>query len=836
MGQSVQKWLERNRPPRVKITYDVETGGAIEKRELPFVVGLFADLTGDRSESAPIADYAARTMQSIDRDSFSDVMEHSLPSVDLKEVKRTLPKNESTDPDKLSGVITFKSLDDFSPLAVVKAVPELRTMYRQRVNLRMIQAKLESSADLAKIGARLLALGADGKNARAPYYVLTTPRKGDSTAALNQLTVFSVQFASGADEATKADLAKAYGIVGDSAASDARKFIGLFAATDTIQNRRVAYDKLTALKAAPPPNDDAKTLQENANRLLEIIDKPVEEPGAARQQYEDAWRAALVWVGQQCIDSIDPTMTTDAISGVVLGGTQRQVHQHVANSRWFSINMLMALKGSESSDTVCADIQAVLACLDGTGPQDDDQRQKFIAPLGTFAATVLSDLDAPGESARKPLNATLAIDLTISNIDSSLSDQVREILHAKNFQALEATWRGLHYLVSHAETGKLLKLNVFNATKAELFDDMDKAVDKDQSKLFKMIYEACYGTLGGEPYSILVGGYEIGRSAQEIEFLTKISEIAAGAHAPFIAAASPEIFGMNRYDELAKPRDLEKIFESVDLVGFQEFRESEDSRYVTLVLPHVLMRLPYGAKSMPVDGFAFEEHSNAAVHEDFLWGNAAYFLAERITNAFSVYSWTAAIRGVEGGGLVEGLPLYTYPIYPTNADVQALFCPTEVSITDRREKELTDLGFIALCNTKGAGTAVFFGGQTLNQPKAYINDDATANAKLSALLPYMLAASRFAHYIKVIMRDKIGSFLTRANVESFLNSWIIQYVLLDESAPQSSKAAYPLSQAKVVVTDVPGSPGSYNAVVFLRPHFQLEELTTSIRLVANLPG
>jgi type VI secretion system protein ImpC len=237
-----------------------------------------------------------------------------------------------------------------------------------------------------------------------------------------------------------------------------------------------------------------------------------------------------------------------------------------------------------------------------------------------------------------------------------------------------------------------------------------------------------------------------------------------------------------------------------------------------------------------VEGLAFEEHVNPARPSDFLWGNAAYLLAERITHAFSLYSWTAAIRGVEGGGLIEGLPLFTYPVYAPNSDAQQLFCPTEVSITDRREKELSDLGFIALCHCKGTGTAAFFGGQTVNLPQAYITDDANANARLSALLPYMLSASRFAHYIKVIMRAKIGSFLTRGNVESFLNTWISQYVLLDENATQDAKAAYPLSQANVVVTDVPGEPGAYNATVFLRPHFQLEELTTSIRLVANLPA
>jgi type VI secretion system protein ImpC len=483
-----------------------------------------------------------------------------------------------------------------------------------------------------------------------------------------------------------------------------------------------------------------------------------------------------------------------------------------------------------------ANVQAVLALLDAANLKTDDERQAFVAPLGYFYNDILAAFDKPGAGTRKPVSAVLLIDNRVGDIDTQLSAQLREIMHAPNFQALEATWRGMFYLVSRAETGKMLKLYVFDATKQELLDDMDRAVDRDQSHLFKMIYEAGYGTLGGEPYSLLVGGYEVGRSAQDVDFLMQISEIAAAAHAPFITAASPSIFSLDSYADLARPRDLEKIFEGVELVGFQSFRNTEDSRYVTLVLPHVLLRLPYGAKSWPVQGMSFEESADPGNPSDFLWGSAAYLLAERITNAFSLYSWTAAIRGVEGGGLISGLPLYTYPVYSAESDAQQLFCPTEVSITDRREKELSDLGFIALCHCMGTGTAAFFGGQTANQPKTYISDDANANAALSARLPYMLAASRFAHYIKVIMRAKIGSFLTRANVEVFLNSWISQYVLLDENAPQEAKASYPLSQANIVVTDVPGEPGSYNAVVFLRPHFQLEELTTSIRLVATLPA
>jgi type VI secretion system protein ImpC len=429
-------------------------------------------------------------------------------------------------------------------------------------------------------------------------------------------------------------------------------------------------------------------------------------------------------------------------------------------------------------------------------------------------------------------------------------------MHCDGFKKMESTWRGLQYLVMNTETSTMLKLKVFNATKDELRKDMLKAVEFDQSRLFKLIYEAEYGTYGGHPYSMLVGDYAIGDSGDDMDFLGKMAEVAAAAHAPFIAQASEELFQLSGFDKLDKPRDLKKIFDSDKLAGWRAFRDMEDARYVTLALPRALLRLPYGSptkrNTTPCEGINFDEQVTSVadnvgrldpvsnevfsyadpVTENFLWGNPAYLLAERITNAFALYSWTAAIRGVEGGGLVEGLPSYTYS---SSSGSTELFCPTEISITDRREKELNDLGFISLCHCKGTNKAAFFGGQTTNLPKKYFSDAANANAKISAMLPYMLAASRFAHYIKVIMRDKLGSFLTRGNVESYLNSWIANYVLLDDNASQDMKACFPLREANVVVTDIPGEPGAYRATVFLKPHFQLEELTTSIRLVANLP-
>jgi len=346
---------------------------------------------------------------------------------------------------------------------------------------------------------------------------------------------------------------------------------------------------------------------------------------------------------------------------------------------------------------------------------------------------------------------------------------------------------------------------------------------------------------------VLIGDYEFGRSPQDIKWLEKMSNVAAAAHAPFIAAASPQMFDMDSFDELGNPRDLAKIFESTELVPWRSFRDSEDSRYVALCMPHFLLRSPYGKDMrpdekgedqkqritgrIPSDEVDFQEEVDGQP-KDYCWGNAAYALAERITNAFALYKWTAAIRGVEGGGLVEGLPAVNFK---TDEGDVVLKCPTEVAITDRREKELNDLGFITLVHRKNTDHAAFFGGQTAQKPKVYQDPQATANARLSSQLPYVMAASRFAHYIKAMMRDKVGSFMTKENVSDYLNKWIADYVLLDDRASQSSKASYPLREARIDVEDVPGKPGVYKAVVYLRPHFQLDELTASIRLVAELP-
>jgi type VI secretion system protein ImpC len=420
----------------------------------------------------------------------------------------------------------------------------------------------------------------------------------------------------------------------------------------------------------------------------------------------------------------------------------------------------------------------------------------------------------------------------IIQIDEMLSGQLNEILHAPEFQKLEGTWRGLHYLVDQTETSTSLKIKVMNATKRELLTDLKTAAEFDQSNVFKKVYEEEYGTLGGSPFGVLVGDYNFGRGPEDLEVLEKMSNVAAAAHAPFISSPGPEMFGWKDFTELAGPRDLAKIFDNDLYARWKSFRESDDSQYVGLVMPHILLRPPYGKDSITIDEFNYEEKVDGKDHTKYLWGNAAYAFAARLTNAFAMYEWCAAIRGVEGGGLVEGLPTHTF--MTDDGDV-ALKCPTELAITDRREAELSKLGFIPLCHHKGTDKAVFFGAQSAHKPTQYLSDDANANARLSAQLQYIMAVSRFAHFLKVMMRDKIGSFMSREECQTFLNNWIAHYVLLDDSAPQEHKAKFPLREARIEVSEIAGKPGAYTAVAYLRPHFQLDEINISLRLVARLP-
>lgn len=430
-------------------------------------------------------------------------------------------------------------------------------------------------------------------------------------------------------------------------------------------------------------------------------------------------------------------------------------------------------------------------------------------------------------------NLSATLDARIAELDALLSTQLSAVMHAPEFQKLEASWRGLEYLSKQTSTGTMLKIKVFNTNKKDLVKDFKSAIDFDQSVLFKKVYEEEFGTFGGAPFGALIGDFEIGRQPEDMYFIDQMAHVAAAAHAPFISGAAPELMGLESFTDLGKPRDLAKVFDTVEYAKWRSFRDSEDARYVGLTLPHFLGRLPYNPKDgTPVEGFNYVEEVDGSDHSKYLWVNAAYAFAARLTDAFDHFGWCAAIRGVEGGGLVEDLPTHTFK---TDDGEVALKCPTEIAITDRREKELSDLGFIPLVHCKGSDYAAFFGAQSVQKAKKYNTDAANANAVLSSQLQYIFAVSRIAHYLKAMMRDKIGSFASAGNVETYLNNWIAQYVLLDDGASQEAKAQFPLREASIQVSEVPGRPGVYRAVSFLRPHFQLDELSVSLRLVAELP-
>jgi type VI secretion system protein ImpC len=430
-------------------------------------------------------------------------------------------------------------------------------------------------------------------------------------------------------------------------------------------------------------------------------------------------------------------------------------------------------------------------------------------------------------------NMDVAINARIAEIDRLLTDQMNEIMHHEDFQKLEGSWRGLNHLVKNSLTGTQLKIRVLSVSKKDLLKDFERAVEFDQSALFKKVYEDEYGTFGGAPFGALIGDYEFGNHPQDMALLEKMSGVAATAHAPFLSAASPELFGWDEYSQMTEVRDVSKIFDRTEYVKWRSFRESEDSRYVGLTLPRVLGREPYGAATRPIENFNFEEDVTGKDHKKYLWSNAAYSLGTRLTEAFSMHGWCVAIRGVEGGGLVDGLPTHTFE---TDEGEVAMKCPTEVAITDRREKEFADNGFIPLVHCKNTDYAAFFATQSANKAKKYDTDSANANARLSTQLQYIFAVSRFAHYLKSMMRDKIGSFMSREEAQNFLNRWINNYVLDSDVASQNAKASRPLREARIDVAEVPGKPGAYRAVAFLRPHFQLDELSVSLRLVADLPA
>ncbi len=462
-------------------------------------------------------------------------------------------------------------------------------------------------------------------------------------------------------------------------------------------------------------------------------------------------------------------------------------------------------------------------------PKTDKAHEAVQTAVQTLAAEALE------QTALISDDAVRTIESMVAEIDKKLSEQINLIMHHEDFQQLEGTWYGLSHLVNNTETDEHLKIRVLNLSKRDLSKTLKKfkGTAWDQSPLFKKMYEDEYGTPGGEPYGCLIGDYYFDHTPKNVEILNGMAEIAAAAHAPFIAAADPGLMNMGTWQELGNPRDLTKIFQTAEYAPWRSLRDSEDSKYVGLTMPRFLSRLPYGAKTEPVEEFDFEEDTEGADHSKYCWSNAAYAMGVNINRAFKLYGWCSKIRGAESGGMVEGLPCHTFPTDDGGVDMK---CPTEIAITDRREAELAKNGLIPLSHWKNTDYAVFVGAQSLHNPAEFDDADATANANLGARLPYLFAICRFAHYLKCIVRDKVGSFKERADVASWLNKWITNYVTTDPTASDDVKSRYPLAAAEVVVEEIEGNPGYYNAKFFLRPHYQLEGLTVSLRLVSKLPS
>ncbi len=463
-------------------------------------------------------------------------------------------------------------------------------------------------------------------------------------------------------------------------------------------------------------------------------------------------------------------------------------------------------------------------------PKTDEAKSAVEQAVKTLAEQALSNTKLLGS------DVIASIQAIVAEIDKKLSEQINAIMHHPDFQKLEGAWRGLHHLVNNTETDEMLKIRVMNISKSDLHKTLKryKGTAWDQSPLFKQIYEAEYGSFGGEPFGALVGDYHFDHSPPDVECLGEMAKIAAAAHCPFISGAGSNLLGMDSMQELANPRDLVKIFSTPDYAAWRSLRDSDDARYIGLAMPRFLARLPYGQKTNPVDEFAFEEDTAGGDHSRYTWANSAYAMATNITRAFKLYGWCTQIRGIESGGAVANLPVHTFPTDDGGIDMK---CPTEIAITDRREAELAKVGLMPLVHRKNSDFAAFIGAQSLHKPAEYDDPDATANANLGARLPYLFATCRFAHYLKCIVRDKIGSFRERADMQRWLNDWILNYVDGDPSiSSDETKAMRPLAGAEVVVEEVEGNPGYYTSKFFLRPHYQLEGLTVSLRLVSKLPS
>lgn len=429
-----------------------------------------------------------------------------------------------------------------------------------------------------------------------------------------------------------------------------------------------------------------------------------------------------------------------------------------------------------------------------------------------------------------------AVEAVVAGIDLALSSQLNAILHAPEFQALEGSWRGLHLLVRQADADLGVKVRVLNIGKRELARSLRKfrGTAWDRSPLFQRIYEEEFGQLGGEPFGMLMGDYEFDHRPDDVALLSDIAMIAAAAHAPFVAAAGPSLLQMESWAEIANPRDLGRIMTTNEYLPWRSLRDGADARYVGLCMPRFLARVPFGARTDPLDAFAFEEECDGPDASGLLWANACWAFAANVARAFAEYGWCCRIRGIDRGGVVEGLPVLRHPTADGNVDRRTV---TEICISERREAELSGCGLIPLMHRKNSDVAAFISAQSIQKPHAFDDPDATASANLSARLPYLFASCRFAHFLKCMVRDKVGSTMSRAQLQEWLSEWLLGYV--DGSPLTSSeeyKSSHPLSAGKVRLEDIPERPGQFEARVFITPHYQLEGLSVALRLTSHVTG
>ncbi len=425
------------------------------------------------------------------------------------------------------------------------------------------------------------------------------------------------------------------------------------------------------------------------------------------------------------------------------------------------------------------------------------------------------------------------LDQMISEIDRRLSSQVNEIMHAPAFQKLESAWRGLRFLIDRVDFRENIKVEVLNASKDDLITDFEDAPEVVKSGLYRIAYSNEYGVFGGKPYGLICTNFDFGPGPQDLALLQKCASVAAMAHAPFISNAGPEFFGEQSFLPLPALKDLKSLFEGPQYARWRSFRESEDARYVGLTMPRFLLRLPYGDKTIPVKAFSFNEDVVDS-HDSYLWGAASIAFATRVADSFAKYRWCPNIIGPQAGGAVQGLPLHQYEAMGA---VQTKI-PTEIMITDRREFELSEEGFIGLVFRKDADDAAFFSANSPQKPKTYGNSpegkQAETNYRLGTQLPYMFIMTRLAHYLKVLQREQIGSWKERADLERELNQWIGQYVAdMDDPAP-GVRSRRPLRQAQIGVEDVEGQPGWYRCNLKVRPHFKYMGAAFTLSLVGKL--